>query len=233
MAESVPSQLSFSKFISHTFPGILIAIGLLLILGIISQFFNNAFLLNEDNNNWLSFIGAIGGLIFFGTTLGILIDYIHHIIIDTNLTKIVDTLFGITFLQKTFKSTFELNQKLQNEIKIIEKDHGKMPSFFYFISFIPTDKFTYLDENYFCYIECAFNFSISFFFLAIIYSIFFYELGYDMKVIFIIITFIILSLFCFYAGLHLSLRHKLNITHFIRGAIEFYHLKFAGSTVVL
>ncbi|WP_054864302.1 hypothetical protein [Methanosarcina barkeri] len=82
MAE-IPSQISFSTLISHTFPGVFASIGIFLML--YTQFsdpISNLFsLLQEKDNIWASFIGAVGSLIFFGTITGIIIDALSHVII--------------------------------------------------------------------------------------------------------------------------------------------------------
>lgn len=82
MAE-IPSQLSFSTLISHTFPGVFVAIGIFLMLYTqFSDSINNLFSsLEGENNNWTSFIGAVGILIFFGTMIGIIVDSLSHVII--------------------------------------------------------------------------------------------------------------------------------------------------------
>lgn len=83
MAE-IPSQLSFSALISHTFPGVFVTIGIFLML--YTQFsasIDNLFsLLQGKDNSWASFIGAVGSLIFFGTIIGIVVDAVSHVIIE-------------------------------------------------------------------------------------------------------------------------------------------------------
>lgn len=213
-AESIPSQISFSKLVSHTFPGVFATIGIFLILYTpLSNFINDAFSLSGDNNSWLKFIGAIGGLIYFGTIVGIIIDSVSHMIIEPHLDGWVNF----------FKSTKKLNMDLQEEKKTLNNYQCECPHLFYFVSFVPTDKFTYIDENYYCYQECVFNLSISFFFSAITYGIFFSKLGYGIIVVGLIaFVFIGLSFFCFYAGLRFYLRLKLDMIHFMKGAIDHY-----------
>lgn len=224
MADSIPSQLSFSKLLSHTLPGIITAIGILLILSTSFNFCNKAITLSADSNNWISLIGAIGGLFLFGTILGIIIDTFHHLVIDPNLENIMERIKNLkdSKLKRIFGTLYLLEDKIKHETEIINNDFGEIPNYYYFLSFVPTDKFVFLDENFFCFVENAFNFSISFFCSSIIYSIYFFLLGSYIKGIIFLVVFLILSLFLFYGGLYYHLNLTLYVLYFKNGALEYY-----------
>lgn len=208
MAETIPSQISFSKLMSHTFPGVFATIGIFMILYVIfSNLIKEAFSIKNIFENWILFIGAFGGLIFFGTILGVIIDSIHHII-----EKIV--------INKS-KWASKRDKEIKDKQNYVFKDsQGNNVTWFYYVGLLPIDKLNYIDENYYCYAECLSNLSISFFFSAITYSIFFYIVGYRIIAFFVLICLIILSIFCFYAGLNFLFNLKLNRVDLVKGANE-------------
>lgn len=208
MAE-IPSQLSFSALISHTFPGVFIAIGIFLML--YTQFsgpVNNLFsLLEGENNSWASFIGAVGSLIFFGTIIGIILDALSHVIVELlyynfcpenqseyQTEDVLDLLINLLiFLLKSVLNlivlvlTLPLYRWTKNKCQDIERGEEyffkdmkyNKASWFYYIGRLDIVKFKYIDENYYCYQECMFNLSLSFLFSSIAYTKFLNFYEYD------------------------------------------------------
>ncbi len=215
MAETITSQISFSKLIAHTFPGMFVALGIFMVIYVkISDRITNAFLLKLISDNWTIFLSAFGGLIFFGTLIGIVIDSIHHVIIEgLIINEIINK--KIDYAQKKIT---EINKKKNDVYKDAE---GREVGWFYYLCYIPIDKLNYLDENYYSYKECNLNLSVSFFFSSFIYAFFIHKIGYDTStVIFVFLVFLLLSGLCFYFGLHFYFRFRTNIIDFVKGATE-------------
>lgn len=220
MAE-IPSQISFSKLISHTFPGIFVAIGIFMIIYMMFlDSIKNTFLMEDISESWTLFIGVFGSLIFVGTIIGIIIDAIHHLIEEFFLDEIIE---GMEWSKK-------LNDQIKKEEDYLVKNlisnvlvsyEGKKFKWFYYLGFLPIEKLSYIDENYYCYQESLFNFSISFLFSSIIYSKFLYNLGYNSTIYgSIFIFFIVISILCFWSGLTFYLNLKLNRVYFVKGALD-------------
>ncbi len=81
MASDIPSQISFEEMLSHTFPGFFSAITLFMLMAIFSPI---------DITSWaikdLSSLGLfIGFILLGGTILGIIIDDIHHSIVEDGI----------------------------------------------------------------------------------------------------------------------------------------------------
>jgi len=214
MVEIIPSQINFSKLLSHTFPGIFTAFGISMIFYILfSDNINGDFHIINIFQDWKIFIGAIGGLVFFGTIIGIIIDSFHHTIEQIIIDDVIVKKIGSA-------------KKIADEIKCRETEifinlDKKQVKWFYFIGFLPLERFRHLTDNYYSYEECELNLSISFFFSAFIYSYFSYicECGLLTAgiVFFILLT---LSIYCFYSGTKHHLLLKLMRIDFIQGALE-------------
>lgn len=243
MAE-ITSQISFSKLISHTFPGVFVTIGIFLVLYMLfSNYIDSLFsLLQGQGNSWATFIGAVGSLIFFATIVGILIDTLSHIIIEfinydlclnnkpetrNRLLKLLKPLWDTFF----FLCTIPLHSWLKNKCQEIKKKEGELLTerkiekieWFYYIGFLTIDRFIYIDENYYCYQECLLNLSFSFLLSAIAYFVFIHSYGSALTAIIVFLIFFLLFCFCFNAGLFFCLKLRLNRIEFIKGALD--HLK--------
>ncbi|KKH55551.1 MULTISPECIES: hypothetical protein [Methanosarcina] len=225
MAE-IPSQISFSKLISNTFPGVFVTIGIFLVLYMLfSNYIDSLFsLLQGQGNSWATFIGAVGSLIFFATIVGILVDTLSHLFIETLIYKVVNIL---PFRRLINNKMDYINCKESDLINILKDKNlykdvdDNRVKWFYFIGFLPIDKFIYIDENYYCYQECLFNLSLSFIFSTIIYTVFFYFSKYSTWIVVATFSiFLLLSLFCFYSGLYFYLTLRLSRIEFIKGALD-------------
>lgn len=204
MVESVTSQISFPKLLSHTFPGIFVALGIFMIIDLVLFHDNISGFQIDIFEDWKTFLGTVSFLIFLGTIIGVIIDSIHHMI-----EKLIDT----TDVAK--------NKFIKFREKIYKDLENKSVSYWYFVGFLPLEKVIYLNDGYYCYVECDFNLSISFFFSAFIYSSFLFLHGANLfKVGVIFIVLFILSVFCFYSGYKNYLCFKQQRVEFVKGAIE-------------
>lgn len=210
MAETIPSQITFSILLSHTFPGIFTAIGIFMLLYLFfADDFNGDFLVKQIFESWTVFIGVLGGIVFFGTIIGVIIDSFHHMIEQYIIGNIID-------------KKLHPNDKIKNDDEKVFKDmNNNRVSGFYYMGFLPLERFKFLSDNYYCYIECELNLSISFFFSAFIYSYFAYICGctlLSIGIIFVIL--ILLSIYCFFSGTKHLLDFKKYRIDFIKGAME-------------
>ncbi len=78
MAPEIPTQFKFEELLSNTFPGFFSALTLFMSIDYLSPI--NIFAL--ISKNILNLAGFIGYVILFGTILGIIIDGIHHSLIE-------------------------------------------------------------------------------------------------------------------------------------------------------
>ena len=331
MAESIPSQINFSQLLSHTFPGIFTTISIFMMIDIIFHYENviRVFQIGIIFENWITFIVALSGLVFFGTITGVIIDSIHHMIvskiIDVENTEIIiknkylfswDEISGkdnkrlIGFLKKRFNIEwvdeakiekidddktirvyfennclyFKLNDdeteiiviiddvetdefivKQQNDklniyknktviekiidfihpiivwktkegndpIKEINDDeaevfldlkNGKRVGVYYFIGFLPLERFQFLIDNLYSYVECEFNLSISFFFSSFIYGLFIFKCGCSWGIALVIFLIMIgLSIIGFFSAVKLYIKFRKNQLDIIKGAIKHYN----------
>lgn len=205
MGETLTSQITFSKLLSHTFPGIFLAIGVFMVIHLVLT--HNGFngeLFTGIFEDWKQFVAALGGIIFLGTIVGVIIDSIHHVI----EVHIIDK----TDAGKVIKD---------EEDKVFKDNNGGIVTNFYFIGFLPLERFQYLIDNYYSYVECELNLSISLFFSAFIYSGFLLIHGCSLKyVLLIFFPLIILSHFCYWVGKKNYLTFKEKRIDFIKGAKE-------------
>ncbi len=78
MATEIPSQIEFQHLLAHTFPGFFSAITLYMLIDVWSPIDLTA-LVVRDLNALISFAGFI---LLIGTILGVIIDGIHHFLIE-------------------------------------------------------------------------------------------------------------------------------------------------------
>jgi hypothetical protein len=82
MAIDVPSQIKFQHILSHTFPGFFSAITLFMLLDLMSPLNLTSLVLAKGIDGLIAFAGFI---ILIGTILGIIIDGIHHCLIEETI----------------------------------------------------------------------------------------------------------------------------------------------------
>jgi len=155
-------------------------------------------------SDWTKLITAFSSLVFLGTIVGVIIDSFHHVIEREYIDK-----------------TCSAKEVYAKQNKVFKDENENNVSIFYYFGFLPLDRFRYLTNNYYSYIECELNLSISFFFSAFIYSTFLLFHGCKLIYVAPIYFFLIfLALFCFWLGKKNYINFKNRQIDFIKGALE-------------
>lgn len=82
----IPSQLSFEHMLSHLFPGFFTALTVFMVIDILSPFDLTQLMLTNLN----AMIGFFGLIILIGIILGVIVDGIHHRLIELGLFSFLD-----------------------------------------------------------------------------------------------------------------------------------------------
>ncbi len=98
MSPEIPTQFQFEELLADTFPGIFSAITLFMLLDIWSPIGLTSWV-TGNTTNLLIFVGFI---ISFGTILGVIIDGIHHSIIE----KILETFTEIREIEESINALY-------------------------------------------------------------------------------------------------------------------------------
>lgn len=198
-------QLSFSKLLSHTFPGIFIALGIFMMIDLVlfhnhnkSEFMIFIF------QDWKTLLVSVAFLIFLGTIFGVVIDSIHHMI----ESKIY------------YNSKIAENGFIKSEKEFFKDLKSNNVSYWYFVGFLPLEKIQYLNDEYYSYLECDTNLGLSFLFSAFVYPLFLVLHGYTCVAVLIFIILIILSAYCFYSGYKNYFVFYEKRVEFVRGALD-------------
>lgn len=201
MAEYIPSQINFSKLLSHTFPGIFMVLGIFMLFYLCVN--GESVVKIQFFEDWKVMLVTFAGIIFFGTIVGIIIDSLSH--------KIQERIMKSKPYEKIKQKENDLYKDLEN----------KPVSFVYFIGFLPLERLNFLNDDWYCYIEFELNMFISSFCSAFIYSYFIFKIGLDLWIV--AIVFIILIIFSFYnlySGKSNFLRYMDYQVDFVKGALE-------------
>ncbi len=97
---SIPSQFEFKELLSHTFPGFFSAISLFMLMDLWSPKNLTTWVI-EDFAGLISFVGFV---LIIGTILGVIIDGIHHSIIEDD---IFDNLIAVQEIKSVFEKRYE------------------------------------------------------------------------------------------------------------------------------
>lgn len=140
MAFEISEQFRFEHLLAHTFPGFLSAIALFMFLDV----FSPRDLTSWVFNNIQGVIGFIGFVVLIGTILGIIIDGVHHLIIENIFKKFTG-----------YREIHEFSEALypRTEPKLIR------PYFFEKEKFMQVDE--YITTKVYRYSECHVNIFIS------------------------------------------------------------------------
>ena len=214
MTEFIPS-LSFSKLMSHVFPGFLLVFSFFMLIDL---------LCNEPGyytcilfgNNLEKFIVAMVFFLIMGTIFGIIIDGVQHASItrifenrfnktESKSIEKYEKLYGIInsiVFDKFFKEYDVKNSDKKNFNILLEKSImlDKKFNWFFFIPFLGIDKYKFYTEEFYYYYEFFANISLILPFLYT--STFFYTytiLSYPFLLSFSITLFLIIVwIFCLY-----------------------------------
>lgn len=94
----IPTQLRFEEMLSHTFPGLFSALTMFMLIDIWSPY-NLTLRANRDIASVLAFAGFV---VVLGTILGVLIDGIHHSVIEDSFFKKLTGLRKIEVALRSF-----------------------------------------------------------------------------------------------------------------------------------
>lgn len=215
MTEFIPS-LSFSKLMSHVFPGFLLVFSFFMLIDLLCNDPGYYTCKLFEDGNLEKFIVAIGFFLIMGTIFGIIIDGVQHALF-TKIIKIIfncfesksisgyEKLYGSInsiVLNKFFKKygikgsdKEEFNSLLQKS-KIFERNFN----WSFFIPFLGIDKYKLFYEEFYYYYEFFANISLVLPFVYI--STFFYTyyiLSFPFFLSCFITLFLIITwLFCLY-----------------------------------
>jgi len=152
MAGDIPSQIEYEHLLSHTFPGFFSAITLFMLIDVWTNNNNLTYSILNDINGLVTFIGFV---LLIGTILGIIIDYIHHWLIESLIFDKYDEvqLWIVRF-----------NKFVVNSDKRHHFEDNENIIFYYFLKEIGPDAINYilhLRKAKYCYSEFYSNIFIS------------------------------------------------------------------------
>jgi hypothetical protein len=150
MPPEIPAQFRFEVLLSHTFPGFFVALSVFMLLDVLSPL---------DLTSWAfgtvaSFLSAMGFIILSGTIFGVIVDGVHHWIIEDHI----------------FKKCLEYD-KLEKERENLYP--SRVIKHLYYFTRIGEEAFTYLTDNYYRYSEFYANIFISLIPFSIISPLYF------------------------------------------------------------
>ncbi len=226
---------SFSKIISHVFPGFLLIISVFMLIDsfcIEPGMYSDTICEDYKLENIIFIIGLI---LLLGTIIGIIIDGLQHILIteifnklnkNSELGKQAKKIYGIIssiYLDEIFKK--KCPKYAETEI-LKEKLNEKLLNWYFYFPLIDIDRFEiYVNEFYYYY---EFFANIFLVLLVTIFSVFFYttkvlNLSYSWFITLIVIC---LTFFCIYAAWRL---HKLCFqirVNYVLGSFIMKHKNF-------
>ncbi len=138
MPPEIPSQFRFEVLLSHTFPGFFSALSAFMLLDVLSS----SDLSSLAFGSITDFLSVMGFIILLGTIFGVVIDGVHHWVIEDHI----------------FKKCLEYD-KLEKERESLYPS-SDIKHFYYFTR-IGEDAFNYLADNYYRYSEFYANIFIS------------------------------------------------------------------------
>ena len=81
MPPEIPTQFRFEVLLSHTFPGFFSALSVFMLLDVLSPYDLTSWAFGTVTN----FLSVMGFIIIIGTILGVIIDGIHHWIVEPKI----------------------------------------------------------------------------------------------------------------------------------------------------
>ena len=99
MAPEIPTQYSFQELLTYSFPGFFSALTFFMLIDVLSPI-NITALAIKDAISLATFVGFV---ILAGTILGVIIDGIHHSILED---IIFENLLGIKEIEECFKALY-------------------------------------------------------------------------------------------------------------------------------
>ncbi|MCD4811387.1 hypothetical protein K8R14_02140 [bacterium] len=183
------SSFSFSKMMSHVFPGFLFEFMLLVLIwffyyekgNLIDEFCST---IPEPQTNYIALIIIIIATIIIGTIFGIIIDGIQHLTITKCFELIysrkkefkdINEIYGIVnkhIIENFFTHNPNIKQKEQEKIKSFFKENGKDKpqkfNWYFYFPIIDNEKFILYNNELYYYYEFFSNISIVFFVMLLL-----------------------------------------------------------------
>jgi len=158
MAGDIPGQIEFEHLLSHTFPGFFSAFTLFMLIDVWSPFSLTKLVLSNTN----SLIAFIGFVLLIGTIIGVILDNIHHSILESCIfDQFDDVQLWITKFNDLAKTTpIEFTRCDVENIK-----------YYYFIRTLEPNAINYIThmrKEKYCYSEFYSNTFISLFPFSIV-----------------------------------------------------------------
>jgi hypothetical protein len=155
MAEAISDKIEFEHLLSHTFPGFFSAITLFMLLDVWSPF-NLTLRVMTDINTLIAFFGLV---LIIGTIIGVIIDYIHHWIIEDLIFKQISEIQLLTLHLN--RLAHQMSSKSHNLVPFC--DDGNILIYYFFRSMgpDPINFILHLRKAKYCYSEFYSNTFIS------------------------------------------------------------------------
>jgi hypothetical protein len=148
MAGEIPGQIEFEHLLSHTFPGFFSAITLFMLIDVWSPFSLTKLVISSTN----SLIAFIGFVLLIGTILGVILDNIHHSILESCIfDQFDDVQLWITKFNYLTKES--LTKERTDKLKKCEVENIK---YYHFVRTLEPDAINYiahLRKEKYCYSE--------------------------------------------------------------------------------
>jgi len=201
MPMEIPSQFEFEHLLSHTFPGFFSALSLFMLFDVWS-YDNLTPLITKDFNNLVAFVGFI---LLIGTILGVVIDNIHHTIIEDKIfRKSEKIIFWETQIKEYIKySSSKLDERYVGDFKKVNSTDRI--NYHYFFNAFGDDAIAlnhYIRNAKYCYSEFFSNTFISLIPFSLIIPFYLLKtvhIPWNLNISISILSFI-LACFCFYSS---------------------------------
>lgn len=158
MAGEIPGQIEYEHLLSHTFPGFFSAVTLFMLIDVWSPS-RLTELVVSDINNMIAFIGFV---LLIGTIMGVILDNIHHSILES---LIFDQFDEVQLWIKKFNNLAELNSKKLDQCDV------QNIVYYYFVRQLDTEALNYIihmRKFKYCYSEFYSNTFLSMFPFSIV-----------------------------------------------------------------
>lgn len=158
MAGEIPGQIEYEHLLSHTFPGFFSAVTIFMLIDVWSPS-RLTELVVSDINNMIAFIGFV---LLIGTIMGVILDNIHHSILES---LIFDQFDEVQLWIKKFNNLAELNSKKLDQCDV------QNIVYYYFVKQLGTEALNYIThmrKSKYCYSEFYSNTFLSLFPFSIV-----------------------------------------------------------------
>jgi hypothetical protein len=212
MPSEIPAQIEFEHLVSHTFPGFFSAVTFFMLIDVWSPIKLTA-LIVKDINSLIIFFGFI---IIIGTILGIIIDNIHHWLIEG---LIFDKFDEIQFWLMRFNSFASRSIKSNNQLAHCENENI---FYYYYVKEIGKDAINdllHLRKAKYCYSEFYSNIFISLIPFSLVvpfYIIKNLQISWHLCVSLSVLT-LILSCICFISSYVAYLNYNKSLFYLVKG----------------